>query len=166
MKTETAGPRRWPSATQVFTNPVLFLAFGAGTGLSRKAPGTVGTLIAVPLFLLLHGLPLAVYAGITAVGFIAGVWICGQAARQVGVEDHPGIVWDEIIGYLVTMTLAGNDWLSVVLGFALFRLFDITKPFPIRTLDRRCPGGFGIMVDDLLAGIFAAVCLGLVMRLL
>ena len=91
----------------------------------------------------------------------AGIPICAHTARRMGVHDHPGIVWDEIVGYLVTMTFAPQGWLWVAAGFVLFRVFDIAKPWPIRLLDRNVGGGFGIMVDDLLAGIFAAVVLQL-----
>ncbi|MEY8195315.1 MAG: phosphatidylglycerophosphatase A, partial [Cycloclasticus sp.] len=88
-----------------------------------------------------------------------GIWICGQAAKELGVHDHGGIVWDEIAGYLLTMYWVDFSWQNVLLGFVLFRLFDILKPWPINWVDRRVGGGFGIMLDDLLAGLMAAACL-------
>lgn len=148
----------------VFSNPVHFLAFGGGSGLAPKAPGTFGTLVGIPFFLLFAGLPLPVYVLITAVMFVIGVWLCGRSSVLLGVHDHPGIVWDEIVGFLVTMTAAPEQWGWILLGFLLFRLFDILKPWPITWLDRSVEGGFGIMVDDLLAGVFAAVLLQLAIR--
>jgi phosphatidylglycerophosphatase A len=146
---------------RLLLHPLDFLALGGGSGLVPKAPGTAGTLVAVPVYLLLQSLALSsvVYLGLVAALFVAGIGLCAHAARRLGVHDHPGIVWDEIVGYLVTMTLAPAGWLWVLLGFALFRLFDVLKPWPIRWLDRRVHGGFGIMLDDLVAGIFAALVL-------
>ncbi len=135
------------------------LAYGFGTGLVGKMPGTVGTLIGVLFYLGLAGLPLAAYGTVTAALFLAGIWICGRTARDLGVHDHPAIVWDEIVGYLVTMMAAPRGWGWLLAGFLLFRLFDIWKPWPIRWLDRRVQGGFGIMVDDLLAAVYAAILL-------
>jgi len=137
-------------------NPVNFLALGFGSGLMPRGPGTAGTVVAIPVYLLLAPLPLVWYLGLVAALFVVGIPICGYTARRMGVHDHPGIVWDEIVGYLVTMTLAPPGWQWLLAGFVLFRLFDIFKPWPIRLLDRNVGGGFGIMVDDLLAGIFAA----------
>ena len=116
-------------------NPLHLIAFGFGSGFFPRAPGTAGTLVAVPLFLLLAPLPLHVYAGAVALLFIAGIPLCGRVSRDLGVHDHPGIVWDEIVGYLVTMTAVPSGWVYVICGFLLFRLFDIVKPWPIRTLD-------------------------------
>lgn len=137
------------------SDPVQFLALGFGSGLAKKAPGTFGTLVAIPLFLLMSYLPLAVYLAITAVLFVAGIAICGVAARSAGVHDHPAIVWDEIVGYLITMIAVPIGWQSVLLGFLLFRFFDILKPWPIGLLDRYVAGGLGIMIDDVVAGLFA-----------
>jgi phosphatidylglycerophosphatase A len=141
--------------------PLHLLAFGFGAGLSPRAPGTMGTLVAVPLYLLVSLLPLWGYLAVTAVVAVAGVWICGWSAARLGVHDHPGIVWDEIAGYLVTMILAPAGLAWVLAGFVLFRLFDILKPWPIGWLDRRVGGGLGIMLDDLVAGVFAFCCLQL-----
>lgn len=135
--------------------PVQFLAFGFGSGLAPVAPGTFGTLVAVPLWFLLArftGLP--VYLVVTLVVSLVGIYICGEASRQLGVHDHGGIVWDEIAGFLVTMIAVPPGWTTAVAGFLLFRLFDIAKPWPIGWLDKRVPGGTGIMVDDIVAGLY------------
>ncbi len=146
---------------KLLKNPIHLLALGFGTGLSPKAPGTVGTLVGVLLFQVLQAIatPFYFYALITLIGFIAGIYICQYTADALGVHDHPGIVWDEVIGYLVTMIFAPPGWLWVLLGFIFFRLFDIWKPWPIRVIDRSVHGGFGIMLDDVLAGIYAAIAL-------
>lgn len=136
-------------------NPAHLLAFGLGAGAAPKAPGTAGTLVAVPLYLLVSGLPLWAYLAITVAAFLAGIWICGLTAEDLGTHDHPGIVWDEVVGFLVTMTAAPAGWAWLVSGFALFRGFDILKPWPIHWLDARVGGGLGIMLDDLAAGLFA-----------
>lgn len=145
-------------------NPIHLLAFGLGSGVSPVAPGTLGTLVAVPLYLLLEPLSLFSYLVTVAVAFVAGVWLCEQTSKDLGVHDHGGIVWDEIVGYLVTMALAPEGWLWMLVGFVLFRIFDIFKPWPIGLLDKHVGGGFGIMVDDLLAGIYALVAMLLLHR--
>ena len=136
-----------------------FFALGLGSGLAPKAPGTFGTLFAVPLYLLMQGLPLWGYLLMLLLAFLLGVWLCDVTARNLGVHDHPGIVWDEFVGYWLTMAAAPQGWLWVVLGFGLFRLFYIAKPWPIRQADRRLGGGFGIMFDDVLAGVYAWLAL-------
>jgi phosphatidylglycerophosphatase A len=142
-------------------HPVDFLSLGFCCGLLPKGPGTAGTVVAIPVYLLLEPLTLNMYIALVVALFLVGIPICAHTARRMGVHDHPGIVWDEIVGYLVTMTFAPPGWFWIAAGFVLFRLFDIAKPWPIRALDRNVGGGFGIMVDDLLAGIFAAVVLQL-----
>ncbi|EGV51863.1 phosphatidylglycerophosphatase A [endosymbiont of Riftia pachyptila (vent Ph05)] len=137
--------------------PHHLIAFGFGSGLAPFAPGTFGTLLAIPIYLLLQSQPLPAYLTILLGLFLIGIPICGRTSDDLGVHDHGGIVWDEVVGYLVTMSLAPPGWLWLVLGFLLFRLFDILKPWPIRWIDRRVSGGFGIMFDDLLAGLFALV---------
>lgn len=139
-------------------SPLHLLAFGLGAGLSPVAPGTAGTLVAVPLFLLMAPLALPLYLLVTLLLFIAGVYICQRCSDALGVHDHGGIVWDEIVGYLVTMIAVPPEPLWLLSGFLLFRLFDILKPWPIRWADRGVPGGFGIMFDDLLAGLYALFC--------
>jgi phosphatidylglycerophosphatase A len=135
-------------------NPLHWLAFGLGSGAAPKAPGTFGTLAAIPLYLLLQPLDPLVYIGITALLFLFGVWLCDRVSRDLGVHDHGGIVWDEWVGLLVTLWLAPPGWWWLLAGFLLFRLFDILKPQPIRWIDQRVRGGMGIMLDDLLAGLF------------
>ncbi|OOZ36817.1 phosphatidylglycerophosphatase A family protein [Solemya velesiana gill symbiont] len=138
-----------------WTNPVHLLAFGMGSGAAPKAPGTVGTLAAIPLFLGLRHLPPEAYIVLVAAMFLVGIWLCGKTSRDLGVHDHGGIVWDEWVGLLVTLWMIPPGWMWLVAGFLLFRLFDILKPWPIGWLDRRVSGGFGIMLDDLVAGLLA-----------
>jgi len=137
------------------SNPVHLLAFGLGAGCSPKAPGTMGTLMAVVFYLPLSRLDPGAYLAVVALISVAGVWICGRTARDLHYPDHPGIVWDEIAGFLLTMTGAPRGWGWLVAGFLLFRLFDIWKPWPVGWLDRRVHGGLGIMLDDLAAGALA-----------
>ena len=151
---------------QVLTDPVHILAFGLGTGLSPVAPGTVGSLLGIALAWLTFELPLTMRVG-TAIGlFVAGIWICGASARKLGVHDHGGIVWDEICGMYVTLLVAPPHLLAWILGFGLFRAFDIVKPWPIRDLDHRLGGGLGIMLDDLVAALYAALLLAFYGRLM
>ncbi|WP_198780707.1 phosphatidylglycerophosphatase A [Shewanella putrefaciens] len=152
----------WFSKDQALTrlslkNPVHFLALGFGSGLAAKAPGTFGTLAAIPLYLLMAQLPLAWYLGLTLLSVLAGIYICDKAAKDMGVHDHGAIVWDEVAGLLITMIAAPAGWVWLLVGFGLFRFFDIIKPWPIRWLDAKVEGGFGIMIDDVLAGIFAFI---------
>lgn len=144
-------------------HPVHLLALGGGLGAAPAAPGTVGTLAALPLFAVLLQIPPAWYASATALGLIFGVAICERAANDAGVHDHPAIVWDEVVGFLVAglpvaLGLTWGHWaLDWAAIFVLFRAFDVVKPWPISWLDRRLEGGIGIMLDDILAGVFAAL---------
>ena len=138
--------------------PVHLLAFGFGAGLLPRAPGTFGTLIAIPLYWLIGNLASMWYGAIVVVLFVFGIWICEITARELGVADHPAIVWDEIVGFQVTMFMAPPGWQYLLLGFGLFRLFDIVKPYPIKRLEE-LPGGWGIMSDDVFAGIYAMLVL-------
>lgn len=147
------------TATEIMTDPMLFLAFGFGSGLARKAPGTCGTAAAIPLYWLFMQTNLTVYSVLTIAVTIAGIWICGIAADKLGEHDYKGIVWDEVAGYLITMWLVPLTWKSLVLGFVLFRIFDILKPWPIKWIDEKVKGGFGIMLDDVLAAVFAGALL-------
>lgn len=146
----------------IWTRADGLLACGFGTGAAAVAPGTFGTLIGIPVYWLMQTLSLSLYMLVLACLFVFGVWICERVARALQVHDHPGIVWDEVVGYLVTMMFAPPGWVWWVVGFVLFRIFDIFKPWPIRFFDLRMPGGLGIMFDDVLAGIYAALCLQLV----
>ena len=146
--------------------PIQFLALGFGSGLAPKAPGTFGTVAAVPLFLLLAMLTPLYYLIAIIVMSIAGIYICGKAANDVGVHDHPAIVWDEFVGYWIALWALPATWGWMLAGFVLFRLFDILKPWPIGWLDKRVDGGFGIMVDDVVAGVMACAVLHFVTVLL
>ena len=152
-----------PESPDLLRNPMQFLAFGFGSGLSPKAPGTAGTLVAVPIYLLIADLSLLHYTLFIAVSSLLGIWICGVASRQLKVHDHPGIVWDEFVGYWITMWAVPADWTWIIAGFVAFRVFDIVKPWPVSVLDRRVGGGLGIMVDDMLAGVMACVTLHIAM---
>ncbi len=150
------------TAKQILTDPVLFLAFGFGSGLVKKAPGTMGTLAAIPLYVLCVQFEVWIYALLTLVATLAGVWICAIAAKKLNEHDYGGIVWDEVAGYLITMLFVPYSWQAMLVGFALFRLFDIVKPQPIQWVDAKVTGGLGIMLDDVLAAIFAGLLLRLV----
>jgi len=148
---------------KVMTNPVHFLAFGFGSGLAPVAPGTFGTLMAIPLYLLMSQLSLIPYIVLVALVCFLGIWICDKSSELLGVHDHGGIVWDEFAGFFITMIAAPKGWLWILIGFALFRLFDIWKPWPISLLDKKVEGGLGIMVDDIVAGIYALICLQIIL---
>ena len=138
-------------------NPVHFFALGFGSGLAPKAPGTFGTLAAIPLYLMISGLAPVYYGAIVLFSCLIGIYLCGKTAADVGVHDHGAIVWDEIAGFLITMFMVPLSWQSVLVGFLLFRFFDIIKPWPISIADKKLHGGFGIMFDDVLAGLFSLV---------
>ncbi len=142
-------------------NPVHLLATGFGSGLAPFAPGTFGTLAAIPFFYLFHAyLSEQGYIIMLVISALAGIYICGKTAKDCGVHDHGSIVWDEFVGlWLTLLFIPSPHWLWVVIGFVYFRFFDIIKPFPIGLIDKRVKGGFGIMVDDVIAGFFAFVCL-------
>lgn len=144
-----------------FTSPWQFLATGFGSGLSPKAPGTVGTLVAVPLYFALTQLPLWAYGLVVIFALGIGVIICQRASDELGVHDHPGIVWDEFVGLWIALFAAPDGLHWVLVGFLLFRFFDIVKPPPIGYFDKQVHGGTGIMIDDIIAGIAACCCLQL-----
>lgn len=150
--------------SSVWRNPIHFLAFGLGSGAAPWAPGTFGTLAGAALYLLLPTMTVSAYAVFLLCSFALGVFLCGRTARDIGVHDHGGIVWDEFVGLWLTMFLAPPGLIWLLAGFVLFRVFDIAKPWPINWVDRRVHGGFGIMIDDVLAGVMALVCLQLLAR--
>jgi phosphatidylglycerophosphatase A len=150
---------KWSADPAILRQPVHLFAFGFGAGLSPVAPGTFGTLIAIPIVLFVMQFGLIVHLAFTIVASLVGIYLCGESARRLGVHDHRGIVWDEICGFAITMLAAPAKFYWVLGGFALFRLFDIWKPWPIREADHRLPGGLGIMLDDIIAGVFAAAIL-------
>lgn len=136
-------------------NPTHFLAFGLGSGAIARAPGTWGSLAAIPLWLTFFWLPSPAYWLVVGVAFVLGIWLCGKTAEDLKVHDHGGIVWDEFVGMWIVLGAMPGTVQGVLIGFLLFRLFDIAKPWPINYLDERLPGGLGIMVDDVLAGFMA-----------
>jgi phosphatidylglycerophosphatase A len=150
------GPAPRPSL-RALRDPVQLLALGFGSGLVPAAPGTAGSLIGLAAAILVAQWGAWAAAATTAVVVVAGLWICGEGARRLGVHDHPAIVWDEIAGMMIAMLAAPQGWGWAALAFALFRLFDIVKPWPIREIDHGMRGGAGIMLDDVLAGILAAL---------
>lgn len=134
-----------------------WLAVGFGSGLAPKAPGTFGTLAALPLVCLMMLLDPIWQASLILLGFIYGCYCCERLTKQLKVHDHGGIVWDEFIGFAITCFALPLSWFTVLIAFILFRLFDVIKPWPIKWFDRKVHGGFGIMLDDVLAGVMAAV---------
>lgn len=156
--------RRVTSA-ELIANPANFLALGAGTGMAPVAPGTFGTLGAIVVLLVMPTNAM-IYAAIVALMFVVGVWLCDTCAKNLAVHDHPAIVWDEWVGYLVTMFMVPRSFWLIALGFVLFRLFDILKPWPIGMLDKQVDGGMGIMLDDVVAGVFAAISIQLILFVL
>lgn len=147
--------KRPVTVEELFAQPANFFALGFGLGLARHAPGTVGTLLALPIFLVMPRVNHFFYLGLLVVLFAFGVWCCERCAGNLGQHDHPAIVWDEVVGMLITLFMAPAGWLYLLLGFLLFRFFDIVKPWPIGWVDRRVDGGMGIMLDDVLAGVMA-----------
>lgn len=146
---------------RVWQDPVYYIAFGFGSGLMPFAPGTWGTLAAIPLYLLLWNCPWHSYLFITLISFLLGVWVSDKVTKDLGVHDYKGIVWDEVVGYLLTMFLAPKGLIWIVLGFILFRIFDIWKPQPIGYVDDKVHGGLGIMLDDVLAAVPAWIIMQL-----
>lgn len=157
---------RTPTFAYLLRHPLQCLAFGFGSGLMPKAPGTFGTLVAIPFYWLIQDLSIPAYLLLLALSFLVGIYLCDITARALDTHDHPGIVWDEMVGYWLTMFLAPAGWQWMLLGFVLFRVFDIFKPWPIGWLDRRVKGGFGIMLDDVLAAAYAFASLQLIVYLL
>ena len=144
-----------PIPAVLLKNPVHFLSLGFGSGLMPKAPGTFGTLAAIPVYLLMANFSVLIYSIITVILFLLGIYLCQKTTDELKVHDHSGIVFDEIVGFLITMIAVPLTWQWIVAGFILFRLFDILKPWPISWLDKKVHGGLGIMLDDVLAGVFS-----------
>ena len=150
-----------PDFKFLFAHPAHLIAFGAGSGLAPKAPGTVGTLLGLPLYwLIVAAAPdLANQIVLVIATFLFGIWACGRTGRALGVADHGGMVWDEIVAFALVLLFTPAGWLWIALAFALFRLFDILKPWPIRLADTHLKNGFGVMFDDLLAAGYAIAAL-------
>ncbi|MGA9575972.1 MAG: phosphatidylglycerophosphatase A [Lysobacterales bacterium] len=157
-------PGRAEIKSIVLGTPTGFLAFGFGAGLSPFAPGTMGTLIAVPFIFLLKSQGNTVFWLALLLLFLAGVGLCGHVSRKLGVHDHGGIVWDEMVGYWLSAAFVPLQWPWLLAAFVLFRFFDILKPWPIRQLDRKVSGGFGIMLDDVVAALFTVIILAVAQR--
>lgn len=163
-----------PPAQLVLTTTEHLIAFGFGAGLAPVAPGTFGTLVGVAFWLLLFWLPTYFYLAAVATLFVFGCWVCGRSAKLLGVDDYGGIVFDEIVGFLVTCLpllpafgfVGGLDWRWLLAAFLLFRFFDIVKPWPVGMLDRKVHGGLGIMLDDLAAGLCSAATMTLALVLI
>ncbi len=161
LESGPTGPERGDTVSRVprarfrLSRPAHLVALGAGSGLAPWAPGTFGTLWAWAVFVALDDwVDRPVWWAIIPVAFVLGVWACGRTGRDVGVSDHPAMVWDEVVAFwLVLVVLPDDAWIQCA-GFALFRLFDILKPPPIRQFDARLKGGFGVMFDDLLAAAY------------
>jgi len=156
-----------PGAGFAFAHPAHFLAFGFGAGLAPVAPGTFGTLLAFPIWWALSPrlMPLELFA-VLVVFFAAGIWACAIAGRHLGVADHPAMVWDETVAFLLVLAVIPDQPPWQIAAFVLFRAFDIAKPPPIRGFERRFLGGFGVMFDDILAAGYTLVVLALAKRLL
>lgn len=155
-----------PGFKFVFSHPAHFIAFGFGAGLSRFAPGTAGTLVGFPIFWLVapyySAWEMMVLIGVL---FAIGVWACGVAGRNLGISDHGGMCWDEIVAFLLILEVAPDDLYWQVAAFFLFRIFDVVKPSPIRELEKRMKGGFGVMFDDILAAGYTLLALAIVKRI-
>jgi len=152
-------PGRLALKKVVFGSTSGFLAFGFGSGLSPFAPGTMGTLVAIPFIFVLKGLGNTGFWVLLVLLFLLGVKLCGDVSRKLGVHDHGGIVWDEMVGYWLSAAFVPLQWPWLLAAFLLFRFFDIVKPWPIRQLDKEVSGGFGIMIDDVVAALFTIVIL-------
>lgn len=146
-----------PDFKFLLAHPAHLIAFGFGSGLVPKAPGTAGTVLGLPLLWLIAAITPDLAGQLILLGatFLLGVWACGRTGRALGVADHGGMVWDEIVAFALVLLFSPPGWRWIGLAFALFRLFDILKPWPIRYADQRLKNGFGVMFDDLLAAGYA-----------
>lgn len=150
-----------PVPAAVWRNPLYFIAFGLGSGAMPFAPGTFGTLMAIPFYLLLRELPLSFYLIFVLIFIAATSWLSDRISRDIHVHDHPGMCIDEFAGFFVTMIAAPQGAVWILIGFLLFRLFDIWKPWPISWIDKHVTSGFGMILDDVVAGLFAMIIIQL-----
>jgi phosphatidylglycerophosphatase A len=150
-----------PFVRTLLRHPAGWIASGFGSGLAPVAPGTFGTLAALLPWLALRELALPFYALAVLAAFALGVWASNWVIRTIKVQDPSVVVWDEFVGLWITLAAAPTGWPWIVAGFALFRLFDIWKPWPVRWADREVKGGLGAMLDDALAGLYALLALQL-----
>lgn len=144
-----------PIPAKVWQDPFYFIAFGFGAGAMPVAPGTFGTLMAIPFYLLFSSLPLFYYIGFVLLLIVATSFLCERISKEIQTHDHQGMCIDEFVGFFVTMIGSPTEFRWIIIGFVLFRLFDIWKPQPIRYIDEHVHGGFGMILDDVIAGIFA-----------
>jgi phosphatidylglycerophosphatase A len=154
-----------PDLKLLLSHPAHFCALGFGSGLAKQAPGTFGTLIGMPLYLLIAGLGFYNQLAIIFVLFLVGIYCCDKTGKALGVSDHGSIVWDEIVAIMLVLTVTPYQWQWWLSAFLLFRLFDIWKPAPIRQCDAMVKGGFGVMLDDLLAAVYAMISLKILLWL-
>ena len=154
-----------PDVKLLLSHPAHFCALGFGTGLAKKAPGTFGTIAGLPLFWLISGLGFYSQLAIIFAMFLIGIYFCDRTGKALGVSDHGGIVWDEIVAIMLVLTVTPYQWQWWLTAFVLFRLFDIWKPTPIRHCDAKVKGGFGVMLDDLLAAVYAMISLKILLWL-
>jgi phosphatidylglycerophosphatase A len=156
-----------PTLGFTFAHPAHFIALGFGTGLAPVAPGTVGTLLAFPLFILLDTwLPPLVLFGLIVVFFGVGIWACGRTGRDLGIADHGAMNWDEVVAMLLVLLLAPADWVWWGFAFVAFRFFDVVKPPPIRHIDRSVKGGLGVMFDDIVAAFYTLLLMAVAKQVL
>jgi len=155
-------PEVQPDFKWMLQHPARIIALGFGSGLAPIVPGTFGTMVALPIMLALSSASLSIYLVACVVVFGVGVWAAELSCRHMGAHDHNSIVWDEVAGYMVTMILLPMTWQWLLAGFILFRLVDILKPWPINLLDRNVHGGFGVMIDDIAAGVVCCIALHIV----
>lgn len=151
-----------PNLRFMLSHPLHFLSLGFGSGLAKVAPGTFGTLVGLPLFWLMASYSMSMQLLVIAMLFIIGIYFCEFTGKAIGVIDHGSIVWDEIVAIMLVLTFTPHQWQWWLVAFVLFRLFDIWKPYPIRQLEAKFKNGFGVMFDDLLAAIYAIICLQLI----
>jgi len=165
-----------PTRSFAFAHPAHFIALGFGTGLAPLAPGTAGTLLAFPLFILLDWLlpPLPLFGAVVplyflvviAVFFVIGVWACARTGRDLGIADHSAMNWDEVVAMLLILLFTPSGWAWWAFAFFAFRFFDVVKPPPIRQIDRAMKGGLGVMFDDTVAAFYTLLLIALVKRIL
>ena len=158
--------RTAPTPRFLLSHPAHFIALGFGAGLAPRAPGTFGTLVAIPIaWLLREHAADAVYQAVIVVSLLLGFWAAAVTGRDLGSPDHGAIVWDEVVAFLAVLYFVGDSWLKIALAFSLFRFFDIVKPPPIRQLDAAMKNGIGVMLDDLLAAVYTLVVFAVWKRL-
>ena len=156
---------RDPQLKQLLLSPTLLLAFGFGSGLVQKAPGTFGTLAAIPIWYMMSNLNLLSYVVVVYVATVIGIIVCEKASTKLGMHDHGGIVWDEFVGFWIAMCPVSPSITNLLVGFILFRVLDIFKPWPISWFDKNIRGGFGIMIDDIVAGAVTALLMAILRNL-